>query len=64
MADRDEPANAADDLDRIEAALDRIAANQRLVPAQPAGPADTSILAARLDGLIMRLRDALAIATS
>ncbi len=29
MAERDEPADAADDLDRIEAALDRIAANRR-----------------------------------
>jgi hypothetical protein len=61
MAERDEPAEAPNEhLDRIEAALDRIAAVKRQPP--PARGESDSIIAARLDGLIARLRDALAIA--
>lgn len=51
-------------LDRIEAALNRIASASSPVPSIPAIPSisitDTSIIAERLDGLIARLRDALA----
>lgn len=64
MAEQNDPAEAPSaSIDRIEAALDRIAA--RPPAASPPGTSnDPAMIAARLDGLITRLRDALAIATA
>ena len=56
MADGDAE---ADGLERLEAALDRIAARGARPPA-----IDTGAIAVRLDRLIARLRDALSEATS
>ncbi len=50
-----EEADAADSLARLEAALDRIAAQ-----APKSAPIDVAALASRLDGLIDQVRDALA----
>jgi len=59
MAEQNDPAEAPSaSIDRIEAALDRIAARP------PAASSDPAMIAVRLDGLITRLRDALAIATA
>lgn len=44
--------------DRLESALTRIAARLETGPGAPAKGVDTAALAARLDGLIGRLRDA------
>ena len=56
MSDSD--ATEADALQRLEAALDRIAQHTQAAP--PAMPAiDTGVVAARLDRLIGHLRDVL-----
>ena len=56
MAERDDPAEAPNEhLDRIEAALDRIAAVGR--SPSPARGEGEAMIAARLDGLIARLRE-------
>ena len=57
-SDSEDPEAAAD---RLEAALERIAqAGAR--PAEPSAAVDTQEIAARLDGLIDRLRTALGLA--
>ncbi len=53
----------ADALERLEAALDRIAARAEPRGARPMAT-DTTAVAARLDRLIAQLQDALADATS
>ncbi len=68
MAEWDESLDQPDQaLARIEAALDRIARGSPLdafsIP-EPSLHTDTTIIAARLDGLIAYLRDTLAIAAS
>ncbi len=62
MSDSD--AAEADALQRLEAALDRIAQGARfqgtqMAPAQPAPSIDTGAIGARLDSLIGQLRDVL-----
>ena len=69
MAEWDESADGSDQaLARIEAALDRIAQGSPQPDAfsipEPSFHTDTTIIAARLDGLIAYLRDTLAIAAS
>ena len=48
----------ADDLERLEAALDRIAAHANRTPAEAAA-IDTAAVTARLDRLIAQLQDVL-----
>lgn len=55
VAEHDDPAEAAA---RLEQALERIARNAR-APQPPASQANTAEIAARLDGLIAELREAL-----
>jgi hypothetical protein len=64
MAEKDEPVEAPDAaMTRLEAALERIERSAK--PAvQPAPPLDQSEVAARLDSLIITLRNALAEATA
>jgi len=63
-ADPDDPAELDAMADRLEAALDQIVLHVNATRAAPAGPVAapepvTAALAARLDGLIGKLRDAL-----